>query len=89
MILFGIKKKTLFLSDMTQNQALLAYMKRHPKGVTTWQAFEYLGITSLHSRIRELEALGHKIERTDVHGVNRYGNPCKVVRYRLTEAKNA
>jgi hypothetical protein len=88
MTFLGIKKKTLFLSDMTQNQALLAYMKRHPKGVTTWQAFE-IGITCLWKRISELEALGHKIERTDVHGVNRYGNPCKVVRYRLTEAKNA
>ena len=67
---------------MTQKQALLAYLKRHQKGVTTWQAFE-LGITCLWKRISELEADGNKIERTDVHGTNRYGHHCKVTRYRL------
>ena len=67
---------------MTQKQALLAYLKRHQKGVTTCQAFE-LGITCLWKRISELEADGHKIERTDVHGTNRYGHHCKVTRYRL------
>ena len=67
---------------MNQKQALLAYLKRHQKGVTTWQAFE-LGITCLWKRISELESDGHKIERTDVHGTNRYGHHCKVTRYRL------
>ena len=67
---------------MTQKQALLTYLKRHQKGVTTWQAFE-LGITCLWKRISELEVDGHKIERTDVHGTNRYGHHCKVTRYRL------
>lgn len=67
----------------TQNEALLTYLKRHSKGVTTWTAFEQLGITCIWKRIGELESQGHKIERQNVHGKNRYGNPCTVVRYRL------
>ena len=67
----------------TQNEALLQHLKTHKKGITTWVAFEQLGITCLWKRAAELEAKGHKIERQDVHGTNRYGNPCKVVRYRL------
>ena len=68
---------------MTQAEALLAYLKRHPKGITTWTAFEQLGITCLWKRASDLEKLGHTIERTDVHGTNRYGHACRVTRYRL------
>ena len=91
MISLGLMKMNLrpCLSDMsTQKQALLEYLKKHPKGITTWQAFD-LGITCLWKRISDLEAKGHKIERTDVHKTNRYGNPCKVVRYRLTKVEDA
>jgi hypothetical protein len=42
-----------------------------------------LGISCVHKRISDLENDGHKIERQSVAGVNRYGNPCKVTRYRL------
>ena len=73
---------------MRQVDALLTYLRKNPKGITIWQGFEFLGISSLHSRIRDLERMGHVIDRTDVHGVNRYGNPCKVVRYRLIEVSN-
>jgi hypothetical protein len=68
---------------MTQKQALLAYLKSHSKGITTWVAFDALGISCVHKRISDLENDGHKIERQSVAGVNRYGNPCKVTRYRL------
>ena len=68
----------------TQLDALLTYLKRHPtKGITTWTAFDQLGITCLWKRVGEVEARGHKIERSNVHGTNRYGNPCTIVRYRL------
>ena len=69
--------------EMNQQDALLTYLRRHNKGVTTWVAFDQLGITCLWKRISELEAKGHKIARYDVHGVNRYGNACKVTRYIL------
>ena len=68
---------------MTQKQALLAYLKKNGKGITTWVAFDQLGISCVHKRISDLEKDGHKIERQSVAGVNRYGHPCKVTRYRL------
>lgn len=39
----------------SQCQRLLAYLKRHKKGITTMEAFRELGITCVHKRIAELE----------------------------------
>ena len=72
---------------MTQKEALLSYLKRHPKGITIWVAVDQLGITCPHKRVADLEADGHKIERTKVDGTNRYGNHCSVTRYRLTKGE--
>ena len=43
----------------TQKQALLSWLKRHPKGITTMEAFRELGITCVHKRIAELESVTH------------------------------
>jgi hypothetical protein len=45
-------------NEMTQKQALLAYLKSHSKGITTWVAFDALGISCVHKRISELEKDG-------------------------------
>jgi hypothetical protein len=42
-------------TKQTQCQRLLAYLKRHKKGITTMEAFQHLGICCLHKRIGELE----------------------------------
>ncbi len=39
----------------TQNQRLLAYLKKNRKGITTMEAMTELGICRLSERIRELE----------------------------------
>ena len=39
----------------SQCQRLLAYLKKHRKGITTMEAFRELGITCVHKRISELE----------------------------------
>jgi hypothetical protein len=39
----------------TQNQRLLAYLKKHRKGITQLEAFTALGICRLSERVRELE----------------------------------
>ena len=39
----------------SQCQLLLAYLKKHRKGITTMEAFEHLRITCVHKRIAELE----------------------------------
>ena len=43
----------------SQCQRLLAYLKKHRKGITTMEAFRELGITCVHKRISELECEGH------------------------------
>jgi RNA-splicing ligase RtcB len=40
----------------SQCQRLLAYLKKHRKGITTMEAFEHLRITCVHKRIAELES---------------------------------
>jgi hypothetical protein len=42
----------------SQCQRLLAYLKKHRKGITTMEAFEHLRITCVHKRISELEEVG-------------------------------
>ena len=39
----------------SQCQRLLAYLKRHKKGITTMEAFRELGITCVHKRIAEID----------------------------------
>ena len=51
----------------SQVQRLLAYLKKHRKGITTMEAFENLRICCLHKRISDIEKLGHNITRTREH----------------------
>lgn len=44
------------MKTKTQNQALLAYLKKHKKGITTLEAMYILGICRLSERIREIES---------------------------------
>lgn len=39
----------------SQCQRLLAYLRRHKKGITTMEAFQHLGITCVHKRIAEID----------------------------------
>jgi len=48
----------------TQKPRLLAYLKKHQKGITTLEAAVNLLMCRLSERIRELEADGHAIKRT-------------------------
>ena len=74
---------------MTQKEALLAFLRKNKKGITTYSAFEFLGISCVHKRVSDLEADGYKIDRQSIDGLNRYGNPCRVTRYRLANETNA
>lgn len=71
------------MMSKTQKAAILEYCKKHKKGITTWTAFE-LGVTCLWKRISELEQDGHHFNRETIEGTNRYGNPCRVVRYSIS-----
>ena len=67
---------------MTQNEALLKYLKKH-KGITQWDAAEKLGILRLSERVRELESDGYLIARSSCNKTNRYGHNSRFVRYSL------
>jgi hypothetical protein len=41
----------------TQNQRLLAYLRKNRRGITTMEAFQHLGICRLSERIREIDGI--------------------------------
>lgn len=59
----------------SQCERLLAYLKRHKKGITVLEAFTELGICCLHKRIAELEV---------VHASLGGGVTVPLVRHRIT-----
>jgi len=52
------------MKTKTQNQRLLAYLKKHRKGITTLEAVLELGILRLSERIREIKNVGVPDEKT-------------------------
>lgn len=42
----------------SQKRAIIDYLKGNPKGITTYEAFVYLGCTKLSTRISELKKAG-------------------------------
>ena len=75
----------------TQCQRLLAYIRKHRKGITTMEAFEHLRITCLHKRIAELEDITHQDyttgeifhEHTIIRTPERTASGSIVTRYKL------
>jgi hypothetical protein len=51
--------------------------------ITTMEAFEYLGITRLSARIKDLRDSGVKISTNVIEVENRFGEKCRVAEYRL------
>lgn len=71
---------------MTQHSLILSYMKEHGS-ITTYEAYEQLGITKLTTRISELKGAGFDIRQRTESGLNRYGKPVTFNRYWLVEDK--
>lgn len=71
---------------MTQHSLILSYMKEHGS-ITTYEAYEQLGITKLTTRISELKGAGFDIRQRTESGLNRYGKPVTYNRYWLVEDK--
>lgn len=69
---------------MTQNDAVLAYMRRHGS-ITPLQALDDLGIMRLGARIWDLRHDGHRINAAMEQGTNRHGEPVRYARYTLRE----
>lgn len=71
-------------SKPTQAQRILAYIEEFGS-ITQAEAIQELGVMRLASRISELRKRGHKITGEWVPVVNRWGETCKIKRYKFKE----
>lgn len=53
--------------------------------ITSFQAYQDLGITQLGARIKELKDRGYQFKTEDVRTTNRYGNPSHYYKYYLID----
>lgn len=66
----------------TQNERVLDYMRK--KGsITQQEAITYLGVMRLASRISDMRSRGVPIVDEWVKVTNRWGEKCRIKRYRL------
>ena len=67
----------------TQNQRILDYIRKH--GSITQKQADTIAVRRLPSRIFDLRRLGYNIVSETVKTRNRYGEPCRVARYKFAE----
>lgn len=66
----------------SQCKKILAYMERHPEGITAYDAVQHLGVMRLAARISNLKDQGVEIETSMEKGED----GVRYARYRLMEA---
>ena len=69
----------------TQRDKVLDYIRRFGF-ITSWQAYQDLGISQLGARIYELKRQGYIFSTTRVNTTNRLGEKTHYDEYRLVEA---
>lgn len=72
---------------MTQCDRIVDYLKKHPMGITQFEATSQLGILRLAARISDLKDMGIYTEREMVTVKNRFDEKCHVARYTLAKEK--
>ena len=70
----------------TQRDKVLSYIRQFGF-ITSWQAYQDLGITQLATRIYELKQQGYVFSKTRVNTKNRMGEPTHYDEYRLENNK--
>lgn len=68
----------------SQTNRLLDYLKQF-KSITTWEAFQELGITRLSARIFEIKEKGYLIKTESITSKNRFGDSVHFNKYTLIE----
>lgn len=66
----------------TQNERIIDYMREFG-GITQLEALRDLGVMRLASRISDLRRLGWDIVSESVEVENRFGETCRIKKYRL------
>ena len=72
------------LKSMTQCERVMHYIKEHGS-ISTYEAFNELGVSRLASRIHDLISDGIDIRKETVIEKNRFGEPVHFTRYSLRE----
>ena len=72
---------------VTQRDKVLAYIRRFGF-ITSWQAYQDLGISQLGARIFELKERGYVFAKTRVNTTNRLGEKTHYDEYRLVEVSD-
>lgn len=67
---------------MTQKERILKYINEFGY-ITSWQAYQDLGIMQLGARIDQLQKEGYKFQTEWEHKKNRYGENVSFKRYSL------
>lgn len=68
----------------TQKELILRYIADFGY-ITSFQAYQDLGITQLATRIKELKEKGYQFKTENVKTTNRYGFPSHYYKYYLVE----
>ena len=68
----------------SQKERVLQYIRDYGS-ITTFEAFQQLGVTRLASRISDLCDDGYDFVRKQESSLNRYGDPVFYTRYSLRE----
>lgn len=69
-------------AKQNQTARVLEFMEKHG-GITQLEALSEISVMRLASRVSDLRKLGYPIESETVTVCNRYGEKCRVKRYRL------
>ena len=69
-------------TKLNQRELILKYIADFGY-ITSFQAYQDLGITQLATRIKELKAKGYEFKTEDVRTKNRYGKPSHYYKYYL------
>jgi hypothetical protein len=77
------------MARMTQKDRIMQYLADF-KSITSYEAYEQLGITQLSARLKELhEQRGVNFKKERIYKLNRYGQKCRFDKYMLAEEKNS
>jgi hypothetical protein len=68
----------------TQKELILRYIADFGY-ITSFQAYQDLGITQLATRIKELKERGYQFKTVDVRTTNRQGKPSHYFKYYLID----
>lgn len=69
---------------LNQRELILKYIADFGY-ITSFQAYQDLGITQLATRIKELKERGYEFKAEPQKAKNRYGKPVRFVKYYLIE----